>query len=47
MKFVEIRSATQGVGSYTQVFDNLAEVTGHVAQKVLERARAAAASHAA
>ena len=25
---VEIRSATQGVGSYTQVFDNLAEVTG-------------------
>ncbi len=43
---VEIRSATQGVGSYTQVFDNLAEVTGHVAQKVLERARAAA-SHAA
>jgi elongation factor G len=44
---VEIRSATQGVGSYTQVFDNLAEVTGHVAQKVLERARAAAASHAA
>lgn len=44
---VEIRSATQGVGSYTQVFDNLAEVTGQVAQKVLERARAAAASHAA
>lgn len=43
---IEIRSATQGVGSYTQVFDNLAEVTGHVAQKVLERAKAAA-SHAA
>lgn len=38
---VDIRSATQGVGSYRQSFDNLAEVTGHVAQKVLERAKAA------
>lgn len=38
---VEIRSATQGVGSFTQVFDNLAEVAGHLAQKVLERAKAA------
>ena len=38
---IDIRSATQGVGSFTQVFDNLAEVTGHVAAKVLERAKAA------
>ncbi|MER2606176.1 MAG: elongation factor G [Siculibacillus sp.] len=38
---IEIRSATQGVGSFTQTFDHLAEVTGHIAQKVLERAKAA------
>jgi len=38
---VEIRSATQGVGTFTQAFDNLAEVAGHLAQKVLERAKAA------
>ncbi|MDK9695051.1 MAG: elongation factor G [Siculibacillus sp.] len=38
---IEIRSATQGVGSFTQSFDNLAEVAGHLAQKVLERAKAA------
>lgn len=39
---IDIRSATQGVGTYRQAFDNLAEVTGHLAQKVLERAKAAA-----
>jgi len=38
---IEIRSATQGVGTYVQAFDNLAEVAGHLAQKVLERAKAA------
>ncbi|TBW37672.1 elongation factor G [Siculibacillus lacustris] len=38
---VEIRSATQGVGGFTQSFDNLAEVVGHVAAKVLERVKAA------
>ena len=38
---VEIRSATQGVGSFSQTFDNLAEVAGHIAQKVLERAKTA------
>ncbi|MCE1237752.1 MAG: elongation factor G [Hyphomicrobiales bacterium] len=38
---IDIRSATQGVGSFRQVFDNLAEVTGHLAQKILERAKAA------
>jgi elongation factor G len=40
---VDIRSATQGVGTFTQSFDNLAEVAGHLAQKVLERAKAAMA----
>ena len=43
---IDIRSATQGVGTFTQVFDNLAEVTGHLAAKVLERAKATA-DHAA
>lgn len=38
---VEIRSATQGVGTFSQTFDNLAEVAGHLAQKVIERAKAA------
>ncbi len=38
---IDIRSATQGVGTFTQAFDNLAEVAGHLAQKVLERAKAA------
>jgi elongation factor G len=37
---IDIRSATQGVGSFRQVFDNLAEVAGHLAQKILERAKA-------
>jgi elongation factor G len=37
---VEIRSATQGVGSFTQSFHELAEVTGHIAAKVIEKARA-------
>ncbi|WP_333823854.1 elongation factor G [Pinisolibacter sp.] len=38
---IDIRSATQGVGTFTQDFDNLAEVAGHLAQKVLERAKEA------
>ncbi len=42
---IDIRSATQGVGTFTQTFDNLAEVTGPIAAKVLERAKAA--QHAA
>ncbi|NLH82514.1 MAG: elongation factor G [Phyllobacteriaceae bacterium] len=39
---IDIRSATQGVGFYRQVFDNLAELTGHLAQKVIERVKTAA-----
>jgi elongation factor G len=40
---VEIRSATQGVGLFTHSFHELAEVTGHIAAKVIEKAKAALA----
>ena len=38
---VELRSATQGVGSYTARFDHLAELVGRPADAGLARARAA------
>lgn len=38
---VELRSATQGVGSYTARFDHLAEITGRPAEAALASARAA------
>jgi elongation factor G len=38
---VEIRSATQGVGSFTQKFDHLAEVTGKLADQVVASRQAA------
>lgn len=41
---VELRSATAGVGSYRARFEHLAEVTGHMAAKVLERHKAAHAA---
>ena len=42
---IEIRSATQGVGTYTAEFDHLQELTGRTAEKVVEdgRRRVAAA----
>ena len=39
---VEVRSATQGVGTFTSRFDHLAEVTGKLAEQVLADHRAAA-----
>ena len=41
---VEIRSASQGVGTYWQQFDHLAELSGHLAQKVEARQKAAHAA---
>ncbi|MEJ1160684.1 elongation factor G [Prosthecomicrobium sp. N25] len=41
---VELRSATAGVGSYRARFEHLAELTGHLAAKILERAKAAHAA---
>jgi elongation factor G len=38
---VELRSATAGVGSFTTTFDHLAEITGRVADRVVEGKRAA------
>jgi elongation factor G len=38
---VELRSATQGVGTYTAVFDHLAELTGRPAEAALAQAKAA------
>jgi elongation factor G len=38
---VEIRSATQGVGTFTQRFDHLAEVTGKLADQVVASRQAA------
>ena len=34
---IELRSATQGVASYTARFDHLQELTGRLAEQVLER----------
>ena len=41
---IEIRSATAGVGSYTYRFDHLAELTGKLAQQVLEKRAASKAA---
>ena len=38
---VDLRSATQGVGTYTARFDHLAELTGKLADAVLAHAKAA------
>jgi elongation factor G len=40
---VELRSATAGVGTFKARFDHLAELTGKVADQIIERARAQAA----
>ncbi|MBM3645433.1 MAG: elongation factor G [Alphaproteobacteria bacterium] len=40
---VEIRSVTQGVGTYRQEFDHLQELTGRAADRVVEEARQRAA----
>jgi len=40
---VELRSATSGVGTFKAHFDHLAELTGKVAEQIVERARAQAA----
>jgi elongation factor G len=40
---VELRSATAGVGTFRSHFDHLAELTGKVADQIVERARAVAA----
>ncbi len=39
---VELRSATQGLGSYSASFSHLAEVTGRLAEDIVQRARSAA-----
>jgi hypothetical protein len=39
---VELRSATAGVGTFSSRFDHLAELTGKVADQIVERARAGA-----
>ncbi len=41
---IELRSLTQGVGSYTAKFDHLAELTGREAEKVIEMRKAALAA---
>jgi elongation factor G len=40
---IEIRSATQGVGTYRATFDHLQEVTGRAAEKVVEDGKRRAA----
>lgn len=40
---VEIRSATSGIGTYTARFDHMAELTGKLAERVLEQAKQKAA----
>ena len=40
---VELRSATAGVGTFRSRFDHLAELTGKLADQIVERARAQAA----
>ncbi|WP_276557103.1 elongation factor G [Prosthecomicrobium hirschii] len=41
---VELRSATAGVGTFRARFEHLAELSGHLAAKVLERQKAARAA---
>jgi elongation factor G len=38
---VELRSVTAGVGTFRARFDHLAELTGRIADQIVERARAA------
>jgi len=38
---IELRSLTQGLGSYKAHFDHLQELTGKLAEKVIEQRRAA------
>jgi elongation factor G len=38
---IELRSLTQGVGNFTAQFDHLQELTGRLAEKVIEQRRAA------
>ncbi len=38
---IELRSFTQGLGSYKAQFDHLQELTGKLAEKVIEQRRAA------
>jgi elongation factor G len=40
---IELRSATAGVGTFKSRFDHLAELTGRLADQVIERAGAQAA----
>jgi elongation factor G len=40
---IELRSATSGVGTFASRFDHLAELTGKVADQIVEKARAQAA----
>jgi elongation factor G len=39
---VELRSATAGAGSFTRVFDRMAEVTGRAADQIIAAHRVAA-----
>jgi elongation factor G len=41
---IELRSATAGVGTFSSRFDHLAELTGRLADQVIERAKAAQAA---
>ena len=41
---VELRSATAGVGTFTSCFDHLAELTGRLADQIIERAGSARAA---
>ena len=36
-RIVELRSATAGVGTFEAAFDHLQEITGPVAQKVVDK----------
>ena len=40
MLIVELRSATAGVGTFEAEFDHLQEITGPVAQKVVDKRKA-------
>ena len=40
---IELRSATAGVGTFKSNFNHLAELTGKVADQIVERARMQAA----
>jgi elongation factor G len=43
---VDIRSQTQGVGTYRAEFDHLQEVSGRSADKAIEQGKARAAARA-